>query len=66
MYGQDGDDYFDPGSGTNTVDGGAGSDDVNYVGSNQAVNVDLAAGTGNAGSYATDTLISIENVFGSH
>jgi Ca2+-binding RTX toxin-like protein len=66
MYGQDGDDYFDPGSGTNTVDGGAGSDDVNYVGSNQAVTVDLAAGTGNAGSYATDTLISIENVFGSH
>ena len=66
MHGQDGDDYFDPGSGINTVDGGAGSDDVNYVGSSQAVDVDLASGTGNAGSYATDTLISIENVFGSH
>ncbi|WP_201839257.1 Ig-like domain-containing protein [Microvirga zambiensis] len=66
MHGQDGDDYFDPGSGTNSVDGGPGSDDVNYVGSNQAVAVDLAAGTANAGSYATDTLTSIENVFGSH
>ena len=66
LHGQDGDDYFDPGSGTNSVDGGAGSDDVNYVGSYQSIDVNLARGTGNAGSYATDTLVSIENVFGSH
>jgi Ca2+-binding RTX toxin-like protein len=46
-----------------TVDGGAGSDTVNYFNWN-SVTVDLQTGV-NSGAAADDTLISIENVTGS-
>ena len=66
LFGGDGDDYADPGSGTNSVSGGAGVDTVAYIGSSQAVTVSLVSGTANAGSYATDTLSGVENVAGTN
>jgi Ca2+-binding RTX toxin-like protein len=51
-------------SNNDTMDGGAGSDTVDYSDVNSAVTVDLAAGTATGGS-GTDTLSNIENVTGS-
>ena len=67
LYGEDGHDDLQLSSGTNIADGGAGNDKVNYFTLGQAVTVDLAAGTAdqNGDGIADDTLISIENAFGS-
>lgn len=46
-------------------DGGAGNDTVSYDGSDAAVNVDLAAGSGTGGAAQNDTLSDIEAVIGS-
>ena len=66
LFGQDGDDYLDGGTGTNILKGGDGLDTAYYFAATEAVTVDLAAGTGQVGSSAADTLISIENVDGSN
>jgi len=55
------------GNGSNDfIDGGNGSDVADYSNnaSNQAVSVDLSVGRANDGLGGTDTLISIENVWG--
>jgi hypothetical protein len=48
------------------IDGGDDVDLVDYFGSREAVNVDLSTGIGLGGSAQGDTLISIENLFGSN
>jgi Ca2+-binding RTX toxin-like protein len=64
MYGEDGNDAFYVGLGNDTVSGGAGTDRVSYIFSNQIAMVDLQAG--HALSQGIDTLSSIENVTGSY
>ena len=75
LYGEDGndlldggagDDYFDGGTGLNTIIGGDGVDFVAYIGSNQAVSVNLASHSANAGGYATDSVTGVENIGGSN
>jgi Ca2+-binding RTX toxin-like protein len=51
--------------GADTLDGGDGVDTASYVSSAAGVIVDLALGAGLGGDATNDTLISIENVFGS-
>ncbi|MEP0069918.1 putative Ig domain-containing protein [Pyruvatibacter sp.] len=49
-----------------SLNGGGGSDQANYVSSNAAVTVDLSSGGVGQGGHATgDTYVSIERVFGS-
>ncbi|HEV2757631.1 MAG TPA: calcium-binding protein [Actinomycetota bacterium] len=63
LRGGPGDDTFVPYEGDNRVDGGDGSDTIRYT---QAVEVDLAAGTGTRqDGDDDDTLVSIENAWGS-
>ena len=68
MFGDAGKDrfYITVGS-TNAIDGGAGLDHVTYAFFNDSVNVDLEAGTvdHNGDGSIDDTLISIEQVYGS-
>ena len=49
----------------NRLDGGAGMDTVSYSGSDEAVTVDLEAGTGKRGHAEDDVIVNIENVMGS-
>ena len=57
---------FRPRGGNDTVDGGAGFDEVDYLfsGATAGVDVDLAAGTADDGLGGTDTLLNIEAVRG--
>lgn len=70
MNGGDGDDQFHPDDGLDMtpsadhVDGGAGEDTVFYDQASTGVSVDLVAGTGGEVG-ALDTLLRIEDVFGS-
>ena len=60
-----GDDVVVAGASAEDIDGGSGTDTVDYTMSNAGVWVDLTAGTG-AGGYASgDTLANIENLVGS-
>ncbi|MFZ2868748.1 FG-GAP-like repeat-containing protein [Zavarzinia sp.] len=59
-----GDDILIGGSGSDILDGGAGSDTVSFAGSSAGAIVDLAAGTSSGTGLGNDTLIGIENVFG--
>ena len=76
LFGQEGDDYLHGGNGTgtdalaggagaDTLDGGGGSDWAYYIKSGSGVSVSLATGSGTGGEAEGDTLISIENLFGS-
>lgn len=74
VVGDDGDDrlYGDAGSdllagerGDDAIDGGSGYDYATYFYSRAGVSVDLAAGTASDGYGGTDTLTSIEGVYGS-
>ncbi|WP_343713139.1 calcium-binding protein [Inquilinus sp.] len=65
LKGYGGDDSLRGGLGHDTLDGGDGSDYANYQLSNAAVTVDLLAGTNSGGHAEGDTLISIENLYGS-
>src|SRR6266581_2313717 len=67
LLGLGGDDTFSPGAGNDRVDGGAGSDDVQYFDATGGVTVDLShSGPQNiGGGMGSDTLISIEAVTGS-
>jgi Ca2+-binding RTX toxin-like protein len=53
------------GHGNDTLDGGAGKDWADYSGAGNGVTVNLAAGTANAGSQGSHTLLNIEYVAGS-
>lgn len=65
LYGGDGDDLMQGGTGADRLDGGAGLDSADYSDSTAAVSVNLATGGGAGGSAAGDTLVAIENIFGS-
>ena len=66
LVGGKGDDFFDGGGGADAITGGGGNDTVSYASSALAVGVNLATGLGSGGDATGDTLISIENVFGSN
>ena len=65
LYGGDDDDLLQGGSGADRLEGGAGIDSADYSDSTAAVNVSLASGSGSGGTAAGDTLVGIENIFGS-
>ena len=65
ISGGDGDDYLMGDAGNDRLDGGAGSDWAGYESANAAVKVDLSLTTAqNTGGGGTDTLLNIENVYG--
>lgn len=67
VLGGDGDDYLMGDAGNDRLDGGAGSDWAGYESATAAVKVDLTlTGAQNTGGGGTDTLISIENVYGTN
>ena len=65
LYGGDGNDLLQGGAGSDRIDAGAGIDTVDYSDSTAAVNVNLGSGTGSGGTAAGDTLVGVENIFGS-
>ncbi|MDD5333965.1 MAG: hypothetical protein PHS32_09475 [Rhodoferax sp.] len=74
LYGNDGNDSitggagydnFYGGLGNDTLDGGADTDSVQYYDATGPVTVNLTLGTATGAGIGTDTLISIENVYGS-
>jgi len=65
IYGGLGDDILAGGTGVDELDGGEGSDWAWYGWSTTGVVVDLATGNHSGDSAAADTLISIENLYGS-
>jgi len=65
LTGDAGDNRLEGGAGADTLDGGLGSDRAIYTGSNAAVSVDLATGSGTGGHVQGDILIDIENLIGS-
>jgi Ca2+-binding RTX toxin-like protein len=65
LQGGDGNDALNGGAGADALNGGTGIDRALYSGSNAAVTVNLALGTGSGGHAQGDTLAGIENVNGS-
>jgi Ca2+-binding RTX toxin-like protein len=65
VVGTPGDDAFYGSAGADIIKGGAGVDTVIYEFSPRGVRVNLGAGTASGGDAEGDTLIAIENVFGS-
>ncbi|WP_052248760.1 hypothetical protein [Leisingera sp. ANG-Vp] len=65
LLGGGGNDYLQGGAGADTLDGGSGYDRVSYAASAAGVVVDLTLGTGSGGDAQNDTLISIEEAYGS-
>ncbi len=66
LYGGDGDDYLLGGAGDDLIDGGAGNDWAAYEDATAGVTVDLTkTGAQTTGGGGRDTLIGIENVYGS-
>ncbi|MDO8327913.1 MAG: calcium-binding protein [Cypionkella sp.] len=68
LYGGDQDDSFVGAAGNDTLDGGAGSDQILYYreAGTRGVMVDLQAGRAVDSYGNTDTLISIERIYGSN
>jgi Ca2+-binding RTX toxin-like protein len=60
-----GDDWVKGGGGADLLDGGSGIDTATYEDSNAGVDVSLASGQGFGGTAQGDTLVSIENLYGS-
>ena len=65
LSGSGGDDVLEGGAGADRLDGGLGADTVSYSGSDEAVTVDLEAGTGKRGHAEGDVIVDVENVLGS-
>jgi Ca2+-binding RTX toxin-like protein len=65
IYGLGGNDQFKGGGGADTINGGSGSDTANYSDSAEGVIVSLISNQGFGGTAEGDTLISIENLYGS-
>ncbi len=65
LDGGDGNDVLTGGAGADSLDGGAGADTAAYRGSDAAVTVNLADGTGSGGDAEGDTLVNIERLEGS-
>jgi Ca2+-binding RTX toxin-like protein len=66
IYGLGGDDIIVDGYGADYMDGGAGIDTVDYTVSIGAVTVSLLTGTGTGSDAEGDTLVNIENLYGSN
>jgi Ca2+-binding RTX toxin-like protein len=66
IYGYGGHDWLTGNGGPDYLDGGPGIDSAFYDDSTVWVLVDLATGRGSFGSAEGDTLVSIENVYGSY
>jgi Ca2+-binding RTX toxin-like protein len=66
IQGLAGNDLLIGGKGNDTLDGGGNFDTASYAAATAPVTVDLAAGTADAGSLGSDTLIGIEAVIGSN
>jgi Ca2+-binding RTX toxin-like protein len=58
-------DYLTGGAGDDTLDGGADSDGAYYSDATGPVTVNLALGTATGAGIGSDTLINVENVYGS-
>lgn len=58
--------WFKPGAGNDTLDGGAGEDVVMYEQTSSGVTVNLLVGTASGAAIGSDVLISIEAVHGSY
>ena len=65
LYGDGGSDLLSGERGDDALDGGSGYDYATYFYSRAGVSVDLAAGSASDGNGGTDTLTSIEGVYGS-
>jgi Ca2+-binding RTX toxin-like protein len=65
MKGYGGDDTLKGGGGADLLDGGDGIDTALYADSTSGVAVDLGTGRGQYGTAEGDTLIGIENLYGS-
>ena len=65
IYGNGGNDTLKGFGGADHLDGGAGVDTAFYSDSTVAVGVNLAAGRGYGGTAEGDTLVNIENLYGS-
>lgn len=66
LYGEDGNDYLVSGKGADLLNGGEGIDTVIYEESLSAISINLATSSYSGGSATGDTLISIENIYGSN
>jgi Ca2+-binding RTX toxin-like protein len=66
LSGIGGNDFLVSSAGGDILDGGNGIDTVSYEGNSNRVVIDLAAGSAQKGGGEVDTLISIENVYGSN
>jgi Ca2+-binding RTX toxin-like protein len=62
LIGSAGTNWFRPGKGNDTVNGGGGDDVVMYEGNSTTVTVDLKNGTAFGADIGTDTLMGIRNV----
>jgi Ca2+-binding RTX toxin-like protein len=65
IYAGGGQDIIKGGGGADLIDGGAGRDGVSYEDSDVGVDVSLVTGKGHHGTAEGDTLISIEDLYGS-
>jgi Ca2+-binding RTX toxin-like protein len=66
IFGLGGSDDILGGAGADHIDGGSGDDYSEYYDSPEAVFVSLVTGQGFGGTAQGDTLVSIENLWGSH
>ena len=64
LIGGDGNDTLFGGEGADSLQGGSGIDLVSYAHSRSGVTVNLATNANSGGDAAGDTLISVENLFG--
>jgi Ca2+-binding RTX toxin-like protein len=65
IYAGGGNDIVKGGGGADTIDGGDGRDGATYEDSDVGVQVSLVTGQGHGGTAEGDTLISIEDLYGS-
>ena len=65
LIGSDGQDYFRPRGGNDTIDGAGGKDWIWYVDSTIAVTADLGAGFATLADGSRDTFVNIEAISGS-
>jgi Ca2+-binding RTX toxin-like protein len=65
LFGMGEDDRLTGGVGADYLDGGAGYDNIEYLGSSAGVIVNLTTSTGAGGDAQGDTYFSIESVYGS-
>jgi Ca2+-binding RTX toxin-like protein len=65
LNGGGGNDNLSGGDGNDIMDGGAGIDRVSYSASDNGVRVDLSIATAQVTGQGTDTIVGVENLFGS-